>query len=150
MTGALLLLQSVTVNVQADLWMIDHLLHTMIVDLYLLIIIVALLFQAVVIMQTDKQDPFLQMITVLLVLLLLLIVPGRSILLAEHPHRLWMIVVHKLQGVHLLDQGLHLQLLLQVTFDLQFQIGLLLIGLHVLTFLLKTESAVLHRACRIV
>ena len=148
MTGALLLLQSVTVNVQADLLMIDHLLHTMIVDLYLLIIIVALLFQAVVIMQTDKQDPFLQMITVLLVLLLLLIVPGRSILLAEHPHRLWMIVVHKLQGVHLLDQGQ--QLLLQVTSDLQFQIGLLLIGLHVLTFLLKTESAVLHRACRIV
>ena len=148
MTGALLLLQSVTVNVQADLWMIDHLLHTMIVDLYLLIIIVALLFQAVVIMQTDKQDPFLQMITVLLVLLLLLIAPGRLILLAEHPHRLWMIVVHKLQGVHLLDQGL--QLLLQVTSDLQFQTGLLLIGLHVLTFLLKTESAVLHRACRIV
>ena len=148
MTGALLFLQSVTVNVQADLLMIDHLLHTMIVDLYLLIIIVALLFQAVVIMQTDKQDPFLQMITVLLVLLLLLIAPGRSILLAEHPHRLWMIVVHKLQGVHLLDQGQ--QLLLQVTSDLQFQIGLLLIGLHVLTFLLKTESAVLHRVCRIV
>ena len=148
MTGALLLLQSVTVNVQADLWMIDNLLHTMIVDLYLLIVIADPLFQAVVIMQTDKQDPFLQMITVLLVLLLLLIVPGRSILLAEHPHRLWMIVVHKLQGVHLLDQGL--QLLLQATSDLQFQIGLLLIGLHVLTFLLKTESAVLHRACRIV
>ena len=148
MTGALLLLQSVTVNVQADLWMIDHLLHTMIADLYLLIVIVDPLFQAVVIIQTDKQDPFLQMITVLLVLLLLLIVPGRSILLAEHPHRLWMIVVHKLQGVHLLDQGL--QLLLQATSDLQFQIGLLLIGLHVLTFLLKTESAVLHRACRIV